>query len=188
MSQHVKAALAATKGLGKNERLVAVAIAAHMNKAGDAWPSIATIAEYADCSERTVQRAIAKLITAGRIAWRKVADIATRVYRLVTAAVQGVPTSGPGVTNDSTGVPNGSTGGDSQGDTRSSEESLKEKPRVRADWRRFIPKNKATTTPERRGVPSPPQQGTVRWCPTHRGSPAHNCGPCRSEALARGAR
>ncbi|WP_176738217.1 helix-turn-helix domain-containing protein [Micromonospora inyonensis] len=89
MSQHVKAALLASKGLSKTDRGVLVAIAAHMNKAGDAWPSVATIAEYADCSERTVQRSIARLINLGRIVWRHVAGRATRTYRLVVAAVRG---------------------------------------------------------------------------------------------------
>ncbi|KXK63331.1 hypothetical protein AWW66_03190 [Micromonospora rosaria] len=185
MSRHVKAALKATKGLGKNERLVAVAIAAHMNTAGDAWPSVATIADHADCSERTVQRAIAKLISLGRIAWRKVADIPTRVYRFVAAAVQGVPSTGPaGVSNSGAEVPDPAGGGATLAVTRSSEGVKEKKPRGARDWRQWIPKTKATPTPERRGVPSPPQQGTVRWCPQHQGSLAHNCGPCRSEALA----
>ncbi|MEV0805715.1 helix-turn-helix domain-containing protein [Micromonospora sp. NPDC050200] len=187
MSQHVKAALLATKGLGKNERAVAVAIAAHMNKAGDAWPSVATIAEYADCSERTVQRAIAKLINLGRLAWRRVADIPTRVYRLVLDAVQRVTSTAPGVTNGGAGVPDSAAGGDSQGGTRSGEEGLKEKPRGARDWRRWIPKTKNTGRPpypERRGAALPPPPGGDRCQrPGHVGQPAGRCIPCLSEQL-----
>ena len=47
MSLAVKDALLATKDLGKNERAVAIAIAAHANHEGNAWPSVATIANYA---------------------------------------------------------------------------------------------------------------------------------------------
>ncbi|MEU8264498.1 helix-turn-helix domain-containing protein [Micromonospora sp. NPDC048999] len=85
MSQAVKAAMLASKDLGKNERLVVLAIAAHTNQAGDAWPSVATIADYVGCSERTVQRTIAKLVPAGRLFVRKAAGISTHVYRLVPA-------------------------------------------------------------------------------------------------------
>ncbi|WP_083673245.1 helix-turn-helix domain-containing protein [Micromonospora sp. CB01531] len=67
MSAAVKFALLATRDLGKNERAVAIAIAAHANHEGNAWPSVATIAEYAGCSERTVQRCLAKLVQLGRL-------------------------------------------------------------------------------------------------------------------------
>ncbi|OKI43030.1 hypothetical protein A6A27_39060 [Micromonospora sp. CB01531] len=63
----MKFALLATRDLGKNERAVAIAIAAHANHEGNAWPSVATIAEYAGCSERTVQRCLAKLVQLGRL-------------------------------------------------------------------------------------------------------------------------
>ncbi|MEV5765651.1 helix-turn-helix domain-containing protein [Micromonospora sp. NPDC052213] len=192
MSVAVKSALLATRDLGKNERAVAIAIAAHANHDGNAWPSVATIAEYAGCSERTVQRALAKLVQLGRLVVTKVAGIATRVYRLVLG--QGVSSAPQGVTNQPAGVTDQGTGGDSQGDTRSVEDQGKLKNRAGArDWRRFLPKNKNTTTPrpggypypERRGAALPPVAGTDQ-CPRHRGSLAHNCGPCRSEALAGG--
>ncbi|MEU8047777.1 helix-turn-helix domain-containing protein [Micromonospora echinofusca] len=189
MSLPVKQALLATRDLGKNERAVAIAIAAHANAEGNAWPSVATIAEYVGCSERTVQRCLAKLVQLGRLAVAKVAGIATRVYRLVLG--QGVPSAAPGVTDQPSGVTDQASGGDSQGVTRSGEEPLKEKPRASArDWRSFIPKNKNTNPrpagyPERRGAALPPTSGTEQ-CPRHRGSLAHNCGPCRSEALAGG--
>ncbi|WP_187398887.1 helix-turn-helix domain-containing protein [Micromonospora sp. WP24] len=183
----------ATKGLGKNERAVAIAIAAHMNKAGDAWPSVATIAEYADCSERTVQRAIAKLITLGRLVWRRVADIPTRVYRLVVDAVQataeGVASAARGVTNDRAGVTDQTAGGDSQGDTRSGEEDPKMKRAGARDWRRWIPTSKnptgqRPTYPERRGAALPPPPGGDRCQKRgHLGQPADRCIPCRSETL-----
>ena len=192
MSQAVKQAMLATRGLGKNERAVAIAIAAHTNKAGEAWPSVATIADYADCSERTAQRAIVKLVALGRLVWRHVAGIATRVYRLVAAAVQGVPSTGPGVTNDSTGVPDPAAGGDTLGDTRSGEGVLKEKGRAGArNWSLWKPKNKQTPPPwtERRGAALPPPSGGDRCQrPGHVGQLVGQCIPCRSEALAGGAR
>lgn len=190
MSQAVKAAMLATKGLGKNERAVAIAIAAHTNRAGDAWPSVATIAEYADCSERTAQRAIAKLISLGRLAWRHVAGIATRVYRLVVDAVQGVTPGTAGVTNDSAGATDQAAGGDSQGDTRSGEEDPKMKRAGARDWRRWIPKSKNPAAgrppyPERRGAALPPPPGGDRCQKRgHEGQIAGRCIPCRSEALA----
>ncbi|MFD6640294.1 helix-turn-helix domain-containing protein [Micromonospora chalcea] len=186
----MKQALLATRDLGKNERAVAIAIAAHANQEGNAWPSVATLAEYAGCSERTVQRALAKLVQLGRLVVSKVAGIATRVYRLVLG--QGVPSAAPGVTNQPEGVTNRAARGDSQADTRSGEDQGKLKTGASArDWRRFLPKNKNTPRtagypyPERRGAALPPVAGTEQ-CPRHRGSLATNCGPCRSEALAGG--
>ncbi|MFE9206227.1 helix-turn-helix domain-containing protein [Micromonospora sp. NPDC007230] len=177
----------ATKDLGKNERAVAIAIAAHANHEGNAWPSVATIADYAGCSERTVQRCLAKLVQLGRLVVSKVAGIATRVYRLVTG--QGVTDSASGVTNPPAGVTDRAAGGDSQSVTRSSEDQSKEKTRASArDWRRFLPKNKHAPAPayvERRGAALPMTAGGDRCHkPGHVGQPAGRCIPCRSEALA----
>ena len=187
MSVAVKAALLATKDLGKNERAVAIAIAAHANQEGNAWPSVATLADYAGCSERTVQRALAKLVQLGRLVVARVAGIATRVYRLVTG--QGVTNKGPGVTNQPEGVTNQPAGGDRQGDTRSVEDQGKLKTRASArDWRRFLPKNNQTPAPayaERRGAALPMTAGGDRCTkPGHLGQPAGRCIPCRSESLA----
>ncbi|MGW0504133.1 helix-turn-helix domain-containing protein [Micromonospora sp. NPDC003241] len=187
MSAAVKAAMLATKDLGKNDRAVAIAIAAHANAEGAAWPSVATLADYAGCSERTVQRAVAKLVQLGRLAVSKVAGIATRVYRLLTAP--GVPSVGPRVTNERAGVSVSAAGGDSQGVTRSSEDHVEEKKRAPRDWRRFIPKNKpATAGPafaERRGAALPmPSGGDRCQRPGHVGQPAGRCVPCISEAKA----
>ncbi|MEU8170716.1 helix-turn-helix domain-containing protein [Micromonospora sp. NPDC049004] len=185
----MKQALLATRDLGKNERAVAIAIAAHANHEGNAWPSVATLAEYAGCSERTVQRALAKLVQLGRLVVAKVAGIATRVYRL--ALGQGVSSAPLGVSSADQGVTGQASTGDTLADTRSGEDQEKLKTRASArDWRRFIPKNKNTNPgtsgyPERRGAALPPTSGTDQ-CPRHRGSLAHNCGPCRSEALAGG--
>lgn len=185
MSQHVKAAMLASKDLGKNERLVVLAIAAHANAAGDAWPSVATIAEYVGCSERTVQRCLAKLIQAGRLAARWVAGRATRTYRLI---VDGVTSAIAGVTKRAAGVPNQAGEGDTQGvspeGVEDPEKALKGRAAAR-NWRRFIPKNKPD--PVRRGAALPPPSRTDQ-CPEHRGWLAYNCGPCRAEALAGGIR
>ncbi|MFI2663757.1 helix-turn-helix domain-containing protein [Micromonospora carbonacea] len=188
MSLVVKAAMRDTRDLRGTDRLVVLAIAAHTNSAGDAWPAVGTIAEYVGVSERTVQRALARLVQAGRLAVRQVAGIATRVYRIlsetVAAAVERVTSAARGVTPQRAGVTEPAAGGDTPGASPEVEDPQKLKGRAAArNWRRFIPKSKAAADPERRGVPSPPPQGTVRWCPKHQGSPAHNCGPCRSEAL-----
>lgn len=184
MSQAVKAAMLATKDLGKNERLVVLAIAAHTNTSGDAWPSVATIAEYVGVSERTVQRCLARLVQAGRLAVRRVAGIATRVYRLVvdgvTSAAQRVTKPGPGVT-DQPG------GGDTHVVSPEVEDHSKKKPRSARDWRQWIPKTKKTS-PERRGADLPmPAGGDRCQRPGHVGQPAGRCIPCRSETLGGGA-
>lgn len=172
----VKVAMLTSQDLRPNERLVLVAIAAHANRDGDAWPSVATIAEYVGVSVRTVQRTLAKLVQLGRLAVRQVATIATRIYRLVTG----------GGDNQREGVTTEPAGGDSLSVPVSPEvEKTKEK-KNRADardWRRFIPKN---NNPERRGAALPPAPGGDRCQrPGHVGQLASNCVPCRSERLGR---
>lgn len=189
MSQAVKAALLASRDLRGTERLVLLAIAAHANHDGEAWPSVATIADYVGCSERTVQRCLAKLVQAGRLAVRRVAGIATRVYRIV---VDGVTSAVQRVTSGPAGVTDQPVGGDSQGVSPEVEDPSKMKPRAGArDWRRFIPKTKATPRPaypsERRGAALPPSAAADR-CRRHLGELAHNCRCCRGEALAGGTR
>ncbi|MEU1841908.1 helix-turn-helix domain-containing protein [Micromonospora chersina] len=185
----MKDALRASHDLKPTERLVLVAIVAHANAEGAAWPSVATIADYVGCSERTVQRALARLVALGRLVVRKVANIATRVYRLV---VGGGDTSAAGGDNSRRGGDNSSAGGDTQAVTQRSLEDHSEdvKPRAaRADWRRFLPKSKNPNLAprpypylERRGAALPPPVGTKR-CPRHIGQTAAHCGPCRSERL-----
>lgn len=179
MSQPVKAALLGTRDLRGTDRLVVLAIAAHTNSAGDAWPSVATIAEYVGVSERTVQRALARLVQAGRLVVRQVAGIVTRVYRLVvdgvTSTIKGVPSGQAGVTVQA-------ARGDSPTVSPEVEDHQKMKRAAARDWRSWIPKSKNPRGgwPERRGADLPPTRGTDQ-CPRHRGSLAHNCGPCRSE-------
>ncbi|MET8832450.1 helix-turn-helix domain-containing protein [Micromonospora sp. NPDC004540] len=186
----VKDALRASHDLPKTDRLVLVAIVAHANADGDAWPSVQTIAEYVGCSERTVQRALRRLVEVGRLIARKVAGIATRVYRLVlgggdtTAARGDIPAAGGDIP---------AAGGDALAVTQRSTEVQSEagKPRVAArDWRRFLPKSKNPNPsprpypyPERRGAALPPPR-EVQRCPRHVGQTAAHCAPCRSEALA----
>ncbi|MEV6300392.1 helix-turn-helix domain-containing protein [Actinoplanes sp. NPDC051861] len=182
MSRAVKEALTASKDLKPTDRLVLVAIISHQNaNTGTAWPSVPTIAEYVGCSIRTVQRAIGRLVKLGRLVVSQVKGIATRVYRLVTAAPSGV-------TSDSQGVTDSTAGGDSQEvSPEVGEEDLEEvKGRKRPDWRRFLPKTKPSNpapTWERRGAALPPAVGADR-CQRHLGELAHNCRCCRAEALA----
>ncbi|MEU7711052.1 helix-turn-helix domain-containing protein [Micromonospora chalcea] len=186
MSVAVKAAMLATKDLGKNERAVAIAIAAHANREGNAWPSVATIAEYVGCSERTVQRCLAKLVQLSRLVVSKVVGIATRVYRLVT----GQPAV-PGGDSQSQGVTNGGAGGDSQGVTRRGEDQSKMKRAGARDWRSWIKPKNPNPNPQRPPYGSAERRGAALpvaikadQCPRHRGNSRTNCGPCRSERLA----
>lgn len=188
----VKDALRASHDLPKTDRLILVAIVAHANAEGDAWPSVQTIAEYVGCSERTVQRALRRLVEVGRLVVRRVVGIATRVYRLVlgggdtTAAGGDIPARGGDIPT---------AGGDALAVTRRSTEDHPEagKPRVAArDWRRFLPKSKNPNPsprpypyPERRGAALPPPRDAGR-CARHVGQLAAHCAPCRSEALAGG--
>lgn len=185
MSMPVKAAMLATRDLRGTDRLVVLAIAAHTNTAGDAWPSVQTIADYVGVSERTVQRSLARLITAGRLVVRQVAGIVTRVYRIV---VEGVTSAIKGVSSQRGQVPDQAGGGDSQSATVAPEveEGLKKKPRGARNWRDWIPKNKGQrpAPPERRGAALPPPPGGDRCQkPGHVGQIVGRCIPCRSEAL-----
>ncbi|MEU8086325.1 helix-turn-helix domain-containing protein [Micromonospora sp. NPDC049101] len=187
MSQAVKTALATSKDLRPNERLILVSIAAHANNEGDAWPSVATIAEYAGVSTRTVQRCLAKLVQLGRLVVRQAANIATRVYRLVTG------TSTPGGDIQGPGGDNGSVGGDIP---RVSPEVVKtkEKKNYRAAAREFLSGAKSkSANPQRAPYPYPVRQGAAlppapgaEKCqrPGHIGQLARSCGVCRSESLA----
>ncbi|WP_320067848.1 helix-turn-helix domain-containing protein [Micromonospora sp. RTGN7] len=200
MSLAVKAALLASKDLRGTDRLVVLAIAAHTNTAGDAWPAVATIAEYVGVSERTIQRSLARLVQAGRLAVRQVSGIATRVYRIVSdivaAAVERVTSKGRGVTPQGAGVPDSAARGDSQNGTVSPDVDGGEKGKGRAgaqNWRNWVPKSKKSggwqPYPERRGAALPPPPGGDRCQkPGHGGQIIGRCGPCRGEALAGGVR
>ncbi|MGR6318858.1 helix-turn-helix domain-containing protein [Micromonospora soli] len=182
MSQAVKAALLSTRDLGKNERAVAIAIAAHANHEGSAWPSVATLAEYVGCSERTVQRCLAKLVQLGRLVVSKVAGIATRVYRLVHTNRR--TTAAVGVTEQPAGVTHSPAGGDSQSVTRSTEDQLKgDAP----GWRRFLLTSRRAPVPAGTDWRCAATPNAGRRCqrPGHIGQPAGRCVPCRSEAIER---
>lgn len=197
VSQAVKQALLASADLPKNDRLVLIAIAAHANREGGAWPSVATIAQYVGVSERTVQRALARLVQAGRLLVRRVAGIATRVYRIV---IDGATSLAQRVTSRHAGVPDQSAGGDTQSVSPEGEGvGRKEAPphvNGRLNWRRYVPRRPGSTTPrqpqayaERRGAALPPlPEGDRCQRPGHVGQRADRCIPCRSEAIARGAR
>ncbi|WP_434740294.1 helix-turn-helix domain-containing protein [Micromonospora sp. SH-82] len=189
MSLTVKAALLESRTLPKNEGRVLLAIAAHTNRAGDAWPSVATIAEYAGCSERTVQRCIPKLIQLGRLVVTKAAGIATRVYRIVFG---GGANQSAGVPSDDQTRQNPPPGGaaDTGGVSPEGEGVLKQKRAGARRWWDRTPKNSNRhPDPERRGAALPPPPGADR-CQRrgHVGQPAGACAPCRSEVLAGGLR
>lgn len=195
--QAAKAALLESDDLTTTERLVLTIIALHANpRTGDAYPSVATIARYAHCSERTVQRALAKLVKLGRLVVAKVKGIVTRVYRVV---VEGVTSAAEKVTSGAAGVTSGVAElGDTQTSPEEVEDPEEKKTHVRAggrlDWRRYVPGKRGTNptpqqrpTYERRGAALPPPSGGDRCQrPGHDGQPAGRCIPCRSEILAGG--
>lgn len=49
------------------DKLVLVGVANHLGDGG-AWPRVETLARYAGCSERTVQRSLQRLVEAGELA------------------------------------------------------------------------------------------------------------------------
>ncbi|MGN9917669.1 helix-turn-helix domain-containing protein [Micromonospora palomenae] len=192
----VRAVMLASRDLPKTERFVLLAIAAHTNyQTGEAFPSVATIAEHAGVSPRTVHRVLAKLVQLGRLVVRKVAGIASNVYRVVVATV--TPTT-PGSAIPAGGSAIPGPGSATEGGNLA-REALEDQSKLKgraAALRRFLPGAKSnnppqqrqTTTygyPERRGA-ALPVADRAEQCPSHRGSPRGNCGPCRSEALAGG--
>ncbi|MFI1195526.1 helix-turn-helix domain-containing protein [Micromonospora sp. NPDC020750] len=190
MSLIVKAALLESRTLPKNEGRVLLAIAAHTNRAGDAWPSVATIAEYAGCSERTVQRCIPKLIKLGKLVVAKVAGIVTRVYRLILGGGANQHEGVPSDDRTRQTSPRGGATDNGSASPEGSEGNLKKKPRASArEW--FARRGKNTNPgaggypyPERRGAALPPPPGGDRCQkPGHNGQIVGRCTPCRSEEV-----
>jgi hypothetical protein len=67
-SRVAKRALLDSKDLRPTERLVLLAVALHADDAGrNAFPSVDTVADYANVSRRTVQRALARLVELGHL-------------------------------------------------------------------------------------------------------------------------
>lgn len=175
-----------TQSLSANERLVLVVIASHANANGDSWPSAATIASIVGCSLRTVQRVIVRLVNVGRLVVRKVAGIASNVYRLVAPSSVTPTSSGAVPTSSETAVT-------SPSDAQSSEVGEVEKGAQARSWHRFLPKTKTPPAeqpqpkrvnafPWRQGAALPPAAGADK-CPRHIGQLRHNCSCCRSEGL-----
>lgn len=83
-------------GLDEHERAVLVRLAV-MARDGKAWPSIAHLVEKTGVSERTVQRAISRLVAAGHIE-RRQRRHDTAVYTIHPVADGSRPVRGTGVT------------------------------------------------------------------------------------------
>ncbi|MFG1997111.1 helix-turn-helix domain-containing protein [Actinoplanes sp. NPDC048988] len=172
-----------TRDLSANERMVLVVIATHSNRDGDAYPSAQTIADIVGCSLRTVQRAVARLVNLGRLAVRRVAGIASNVYRVLTSAPQPTMTSGNEAASKSSAVASAPV----TPEVPKFSEGSKGAPR--RDWRRFLPSGVKSNNPasgtqpfQRRGAALPPAVGADR-CSRHVGQLAAHCAPCRSEAI-----
>lgn len=96
---------ALTVPVGGTQKVVLLGLANHAASDGDgAWPSIAKLATYAHCSERTVQRTLTSLMEDGWIeatgpAPTRRADRAPTVYRLGLTGCQSVTSPADGVTS-----------------------------------------------------------------------------------------
>ncbi|GAA4609558.1 DNA-binding IscR family transcriptional regulator [Actinoplanes octamycinicus] len=169
--QLVKAALLASKDLTKNERMVMIAVAAHMNGAGDAYPSVATIAGYVGVSDRTVTRILAKLVALGRLIARTRKG-ATTIYRLAANAINQVIRA---VTKRTDPRQNGRKHTTTP-DTRSTSDEVAPQEVSKHLWWSRRPQ-------QLRGAALPPPP-TADRCPQHLGQHRKTCAPCRSEFLA----
>ncbi|MEV4483625.1 helix-turn-helix domain-containing protein [Micromonospora coxensis] len=162
-----------------NELLVLLAIADHANDTGGgAWPSIKTLAAKARVSERTAQRVIGRLVAAQLVR----VDVAagpngTNVYTVLMGSLS--TPAYPPVTDD---TPDDLTGVTPE----------RHSPRVKAvspHPRRQGDTRTSRTIKERQERPRSlrgaalPTNPHAAHCSRHRGSPANNCGPCRSEIL-----
>ncbi|MFC7544855.1 helix-turn-helix domain-containing protein [Plantactinospora sp. GCM10030261] len=158
---------------GGNERLVLLAIADNAaDDGGNAWPSLGTLARKTRLDERTVRRIIRRLEDAGQLAVAVAAGPGgTNRYTVIMS--DGTPGSVPPGQIDSPDIqpdPPGVAVPPSPGHSRAPRTSLN------------FPKNVQPRSRSLRGaaLPANPRAG---HCPKHRGCPAGNCGPCRSEAL-----
>lgn len=117
--------LRAQTGLNAQAKMVLLGLADHASNDGsDAWPSVATLAQYAECSERTVQRHLHSLVDAGLIQVQRESDRRTPTTYAVclpvlatlrgdtVTPVTGVTTGTRGDNDDTSGVTIGASRGD----------------------------------------------------------------------------
>lgn len=169
---------------GGTERLTLLAIADNAADDGsNAWPSLATLARKTRLDERSVRRILRRLEEGGHIKVELNAG-PSGTNRYTVLMHRGEDSLPPGQNDPRTpeSSPPGHSGPPSP-DTRVPRTVL-ERPstssaRVRA-WRGT--RISAAPDPVRAGAAGP---ATGTQCRKHRGSPANNCGPCRSEALGR---
>ncbi|GEM_PF-6922552 len=83
--------LTSLTGLSLKEKFILLALCEKADNDGsNAWPSVATLARYAECSERTVQRALSELRQKGWISIaRKATQYRPRVYTVNLDRLQG---------------------------------------------------------------------------------------------------
>lgn len=110
------------------DRLVLLSLANHANELGQSWPSVATIAQEANVSERAVQRSLASLRAAGALEVvangapdeRIRRDRRPNLYRVLKTArgdADGTSQRGDGVTGESPGEASRGDAGGSHGVT-----------------------------------------------------------------------
>lgn len=97
-------------------KLVLLGIANHLGDQG-AWPSISTLARYANASERSVKRDIQELIQLGELRVDLQSAPTNSQYKtnLYWITISGVTESTAGVTDLASGVTNGVSRGDKSG-------------------------------------------------------------------------
>jgi hypothetical protein len=112
---------------GKTDKLVLIGIANHEGDGG-AWPSVGTLARYANCSERHVQRAISNLVELGEVEVVKQRggnegtrpDRRPNLYRVLVACPRSCDGTSQHRTRGDAGVaPNGVTETNKRGDISS---------------------------------------------------------------------
>jgi Helix-turn-helix domain len=107
-----------------NKRWVLMSLANHADENGqNSWPSVGTMAEDANCSERTVQYALRSLEKDGYITPEGKSAYGTTMYRL---SKEGGAESAPPLFEGATGEPPGVQPGDEEGATITAPKPSKE--------------------------------------------------------------
>lgn len=142
MSVESISAVLRVAGISSTDKLVLIGIANHDGDGG-AWPSVATLAVYADCSERTVQRGLERLAELGLITIRLQAG-GTRETRAdrrpnrYDIHFDRVTQMSPRAERGDTGDVNGVTSTAERGDTATSPEPSKEPSKEPSTSRRTL--------------------------------------------------
>jgi hypothetical protein len=131
--------------IGLHGIAVYAALAMHANRAGECWPSFATLATLTNCSRRTIIRVIRELANLGLVEIRRNANRPNTYYLPLTAECPTVTPECPTVTR---GVTNSHPGGDcespKQHPVTKPKNKTQEHGRVRAPRSSVVQENEAS--------------------------------------------